>query len=144
MKVLFVPTYTDGISKPRVYASFSTRIHGPFLDTHIWVLITHICALVVTHILVYTRYKWPYIWDKSPCITDVTSIRGKNIHVYHVIILKRMANHSKTGSRISHYSLLPWPTSSIFHCLQFPKALSTRRISYRNGWPGSRARYPHQ
>ena len=53
MKVLFVPTYTDGISKPRVYAHFSTRIYGPFLDTYIWALITHICALVVTHIYAY-------------------------------------------------------------------------------------------
>ena len=41
------------------------------------------------------RYKWSYIWDKSPYITDVTSIRGKNTHVYHVIILKRMANNNR-------------------------------------------------
>ena len=93
MKVLFVPTYTDGISKPRLYAHFSRRIYGHFLDTYIWTLITH--ALVVTHIVrVYTRYKWPYTWDKSPYITDVTSIRGKNTHVCRVKILKRMANHS--------------------------------------------------
>ena len=53
MKVLFVPTYTDGISKPRVYAHFSTRKYGPFSDTYIWALITHICTLVVTHIYAY-------------------------------------------------------------------------------------------
>ena len=54
--------------------------------------------------------------------------------------LGRLASLIQSFSLTRLRVVVAWPTSSNFHFLQFLKA----PFPYRNAWPRSRGRYPHQ
>ena len=43
----------------------------------------------------------------------IASIRGKKPHVYRVIILKQMADHSDWRNAVSEYQIQNWPLSQM-------------------------------
>ena len=65
----------------------------------------YIWAFFCAYLCAFVR-KWSYTWEQNASICDkkthvyreaemIASIRGKQPHVYRVIILKQMADHSK-------------------------------------------------